>query len=373
MYLPTADGKLCACAIHHRSPARIQELSALRELPVAPAGPLLLQRAFTSGATQLSRDVIADMRSWTNPEPNVTTIVKLMRPGSRIATPLLGTRGPIGVIVLGRGARRARFTEADVQVVEELGRRLAAGLANTDAFARDHAIAETLQRSLLPAALPDIPGLDLAVRYLPATDGADVGGDWYDAFPVPGGRIGLVTGDVAGHSIASASVMGQVRSLLRGYAIDDPDPGRVLERTNTALTTLLPEVLASVVYAVLDPVTGELSYANAGHPPPLVVGRSGRTEYLDDTAGTMLGASEGHPFTTGHRTLKPGSRLVLYTDGLIEDRRRDITDGLAILAETLRRAGPRSAEQTCATVQAVLLGTARRPDDVCLLTARLTR
>ncbi len=372
VYLPTADGKLCASAIHHRSRARTEQLSALRELPVAPSGPLLLQRAFTCGTTQLSRDVIADMQSWKEaPEPNITTIVKLMRPGSRIATPLLGPHGPLGAIVLGRGTRRARFTEADVQVVEELGRRLAAGLANTDAFARDHAIAETLQRSLLPAALPQFPGLDLAVRYLPATEGADVGGDWYDAFPVPGGRVGLVIGDVAGHSIASASVMGQVRNLLRGYAIDDPQPARVLERTNNALTVLLPDVLASVVYAVLDPATGKLSYANAGHPPPLVVGRSGRTGYLDDTAGTMLGASADGGITAGHRCLRPGARLVLYTDGLIEDRRRDITDGLAILAETLRRAGPRSAEETCATVQAALLGTAQRADDVCLLAARL--
>jgi serine/threonine-protein kinase RsbW len=276
-------------------------------------------------------------------------------------------------MVLGRGSRRARFTETDVAVIEELGRRLTTGLANTDAFARDHAIAETLQRSLLPAGLPDIAGLDIAVRYLPATAGADVGGDWYDAFPVPGGLVGLVIGDVAGHSIASASVMGQVRSLLRGYAIDDPAPARVLGRTNTALTTLLPEVIASVVYAVLDPASGELRYANAGHPPPLVVAASGRTEYLDDTSGTMLGACDDNPVTTGHRRLRPGTRLVLYTDGLIEDRHRDITDGLAILAETLRCSGLCSAERTCATVEAALLSAAQRPDDVCLLTARLAR
>ena len=202
-----------------------------------------------------------------------SSIVKLMHPHSAIATPLLAAQGSLGVIVLGRSAGRARFTETDVQMVEELGRRLAVGLANTDAFAREHAIAETLQRSLLPDTLPQIPGLDIAVRYLPATEGADVGGDWYDAFPLKDGLVGLVTGDVAGHNIASASIMGQVRSLLRGYAIDDPDPARVLERTNTAVSSLLPDVLASAVYAVLDPATGDLGYANAGHPPPLVADR----------------------------------------------------------------------------------------------------
>jgi PAS domain S-box-containing protein len=372
VFLPAADGMLRASALSHRNPARARVLATLREHPISPVGPLVVQRAYTTAATQLSRDVAAEMAAWDGAEPDAIGVVKLMRPRSAIATPLLGPHGPFGVIVLGRGARRSRFTETDVQMVEELGRRLAVGLANADAFAREHAIAETLQRSLLPDALPQIPGLDLAVRYLPATEGADVGGDWYDAFPLQGGRIGLVTGDVAGHSIASASVMGQVRSLLRGYAVDDPDPGRVLERANTALAHLLPDALASVVYAVLDPATGDLIYANAGHLPLLVTVGSGHAEYLDDTTGTMLGAGTGTSFTTGHRSLRPGARLLFYTDGLIENRHRDISDGLTILAETLRRSGPSSAEQTCAAVHAALLGTARRHDDVCLLTARLT-
>ena len=372
VFLPAPDGMLRASSLSHRNGARAKVLATLREHPISPAGPLLPQRAYTAGTTQLARDVAAEMAAWASAEPDAISVVKLMRPRSAIATPLLGPHGPFGVIVLGRGARRPRFTETDVQMVEELGRRLAVGLANADAFAREHAIAETLQRSLLPDALPQVPALDLAVRYLPATDGADVGGDWYDAFPVQDGRIGLVTGDVAGHSIASASIMGQVRSLLRGYAIDDPDPGRVLERANTALAHLLPDVLASVVYAVLDPATGDLSYANAGHPPPLVTTGTGHAEYLDDTAGTMLGACTATSFTTGHRLLRPGARLLLYTDGLIEDRHRDISDGLAILAETLRRSRPSSAGQTCADVHAALLGTARRDDDVCLLIARLT-
>ncbi len=371
VFLPTADGQLLASTLSHRSRDRAGLLSALRDRPVSPAGPLIVQRAFTTGTTQLSRDVTGEATTWASAEPNEIGIVQLMHPRSAIATPLLGPDGPLGVIVLGRHARRTRFTETDVQVVEELGRRLTVGLANTDAFAREHAIAETLQRALLPDALPEIPGLDIAVRYLPATEGADVGGDWYDAFPLQGGLVGLVTGDVAGHSVASASIMGQVRSLLRGYAIDDPAPARVLERANTAVTSLLPDVLASVVYAVLDPVTGDLSYATAGHPPPLIATATGDAEYLDDAAGTMLGAAPGITFTAARRRLRPGTRLLLYTDGLIEDRNRDITDGLTILAETLRRSGPGSAAQTCAAVHAALLGSAQRDDDVCLLTARL--
>jgi len=277
----------------------------------------------------------------------------------------------LGVMVMGRARGRPRFSSTDAEVVEEIARRLAVGLANADTFARDHAIAETLQRSILPDTLPQIPGLDLAVRYLPATQGADVGGDWYDAFPVGGGRIALVTGDVAGHSIGSASDMGQVRSMLRAYAIDNPDPDRVLRRTNAALARLLPETLASVVYAVLDLGTGDLTYANAGHPPPIVVTGSGQATYLDDATGTMLGACADTAFATAVRRLSPGTGLLCYTDGLIEDRHRDIAKGLLLLAETLRLSVPFSAEQMCATAEASLLSTAHRADDVCLLAAQL--
>jgi PAS domain S-box-containing protein len=371
VFLPTADGTLLASALGHIVPAREVQLAGLRAHPIAPAGPLLSQRAYTSGTTQLSTNATADMPAWTRAEPDAMSIVQLMRPRSAISTPLLAGQHPLGVIALYRGAGRAAFTETDVSVVEELGRRLAAGLANTDTFAREHAIAETLQRALLPDALPRIPGLDLAVRYLPATEGATVGGDWYDAFPLADGRVGLVIGDVSGHNIASASTMGQLRSLLRAYAIDNPSPGRVLQLTNAAVAQLLPDELATVVYGVLDPATGDLAYANAGHPPPIVATSAGQAEYLDDAVGTMLGACATAVFTTGYRRLPAGASLLCYTDGLIEHRRHDIDEGLTALSETLQRSRSSSAEQMCAAVQAALVGAARQ-DDICLLTARLT-
>jgi serine/threonine-protein kinase RsbW len=370
--LPTADGKLCASALTHADPALARKLAALREHPVPTAGPLISQRAYTTGTTQLVRDVAAELPSWAAVAPDMTKIVASVHPHSALAAPLLAGQRTLGVMVMGRGGGRPRFAGADTEVVEEIARRLATGLANADTFAREHAIAETLQRSILPDTLPQIPGLDLAVRYLPATQGADVGGDWYDAFPLEGGRIALVTGDVAGHSIGSAAVMGQVRSMLRAYAIDNPNPGRVLRRTNTALARLLPETLASVVYAVLDLGTGDLTYANAGHPPPIVITGTGQAEYLDDTTGTMLGACTDTTFTTGLRRLSPGNGLLCYTDGLIEDRHRDITKGFLLLAEALRLSAPFSAEHMCATVEAALLGAAHRADDVCLLAAHLT-
>jgi len=372
VFMPTADGKLRVSALTHADPARTRKLAALREHPVPTMGPLMSQMAYTTGTTQLVRDVAAELPSWATVDPDATEIVASVQPRSALATPLAVGGRTLGVMVMYRGHARPRFAATDTEVVEEIAHRLAVGLANADTFAREHAIAETLQRSILPDTLPQIRGLDLAVRYLPATQGANVGGDWYDAFPLEGGGIALVTGDVAGHSIGSASVMGQVRSMLRAYAIDNPDPGRVLRRINTALAQLLPDTLVSVVYAVLDLGTGDLTYANAGHPPPIVVTGTGQAGYLDDTAGIMLGACADATFTTGFRRLSPGTGLLCYTDGLIEDRHRDLTKGLHLLAETLRLSAPFSAEQMCATVEATLLGAAHRADDVCLLAAQFT-
>ena len=246
-----------------------------------------------------------------------------------LAAPLMVGRRPLGVLAVGRSARRPGFAETDIAVIEELSRRVGVGLANADSSARDRSVAETLQRSVLPDALPSIAGLDLAVRYIPGTDDIDVGGDWYDAFPLGDGQVGLVIGDVVGHSIASASIMGQVRNLLRAYAIDRPDPADVLARTKRALSRLLPEALATAVYAVLDLASGDLRYANAGHPPPVCAIGADRIEYLDDAIGTMLGAVSGGAFTVGYRRLAAGARVLFYTDGLIERRRQDIAEGSA--------------------------------------------
>src|SRR5262249_47595443 len=163
-------------------------------------------------------------------------------------------------------------------VVEELVRRLAAGLANVETFAREHTVAETLQHALLPDAPVPIVGLDFAVRYLPASDGVHVGGDWYDIFALDHDRVGLAIRDVAGHRCDSAAIRGQARSLLHGYATHTPPPPDVLRRTTAPICQMLPDALAPAWYAVLGRSTGDLAYANAGPPPPLVSNRHGHAE-----------------------------------------------------------------------------------------------
>ena len=371
VYLPAADGTRHATSLAHSDPARAPVLAEFRQHKIPPRGPMSIQIAYSSGTSQLLTDAKAQLPRWHDLAPELTELLIRLRADSVLSTPLLVEERPIGVLALARDAERPGFGETDIAVVEEFARRLAHGLATADTFAREHAIAETLQRSVLPGTLPSISQLDLAVCYLPATEGADVGGDWYDAFPVDGNRVGLVIGDVTGHSIGSASIMGQVRSMLRAYAIDHPDPGEVLARTNAALTRLLPEALATAVYAVLDPATGDLVYANAGHLPPLVATGAGQVDYLDEAVGRMLGASPEPAFTTGRRRLPTGTVLLNYTDGLIENGHRDLTDGLEELAGVMRRSAALTAEQICDAVRDALLGTDVRDDDVCLLAVRL--
>ena len=372
VFLPDGDG-LRATVIAYRDPARGTLSVDLSDQTVPATHRAAVATAYATGTSQVVSDVSAWMAHRSEASPMLGDILARLETETVLAAPLMVDRRPLGVLAVGRSAGRPGFAETDIAVIEELSRRVGVGLANADTFARDHSVAETLQRSVLPDALPSIAGLDLAVRYIPGTDDIDVGGDWYDAFPLDDGRVGLVIGDVVGHSITSASIMGQVRNLLRAYAIDQPDPADVLARTNAALSRLLPEAMATAVYAVLDLASGDLRYANAGHPPPVCATGADRIEYLEDAVGTMLGAASDGGFTVGHRRLAVGASLLFYTDGLIERRRQDIAEGFGALADAMRGSGGLGAELTCAAVQRELLSDIARADDVCLLAAGLTR
>ncbi len=371
VFLPTAEGTLYATSIAHRDPDRAPVLAEFRNQRIPTAGPMVIQIAYTTGTSQILRAAGAQLPQWQELAPDLGDTLARLRADSVLAAPLMAGRRPVGVLSLARDAERPGFTENDVKVAEEFARRLADAMANAETSAREHTIAETLQRAILPDTLPAVPGLDLSVGYLSASDGVHVGGDWYDVFLLGDNRVGLVIGDVAGHSITSASIMGQIRSMLRAYAIDRPHPGDVLQRTNAALARLLPDALASAIYAVLDLTTGDLTYANAGHPPPLIITPTGHAEYLDDASGILLGACADISSHHGQRRLAPGTGLLFYTDGLIEDRCRGIDEGLSALAAALGQSGACTADQIRAAAESLLHGEPSRPDDVCLLAARL--
>jgi anti-anti-sigma factor len=197
-------------------------------------------------------------------------------------------------------------------------------------LAREHRNAETLQRSLLPDRLPIIPGVEFASRYFPGGAGLEVGGDWYDVFTLPRGRLGLVIGDVVGRGLPAAAAMGQLRTALRAYAIETDSPAGVLQRLSRLVDKFEAAQMATLIYAVLDPDTRTLSFASAGHPPPLLIGPDGLASYLMEGRSPPLGVSKAAQAEVTV-TVRPGSTLVLYTDGLIERRRGSIDESMEAL------------------------------------------
>ncbi|MFE9477146.1 SpoIIE family protein phosphatase [Streptomyces spororaveus] len=286
--------------------------------------------------------------------------------GSARLVPLVARGTVLGAVAVTRTREREPFDEQDRVLVDELVARAALNIDNARMYTLQRQAALTLQRSLTNSALPEVPGLELTGRYLPASD-HDVGGDWYDVIPLPGGRTGLVIGDVMGHGIHAAAVMGQLRTAVRTLARHDVPPAELLRSLDAVVADLGEDEMATCVYAVHDAATGACVIARAGHPPPAVVTPDGNITFLDGPPGTPLGTG-GQDFRTEELRLPPGSLLVLYTDGLIEARDRDLDQGMAQLAGALQRVD-QPLEELCDGILRRLLPCAQQ-DDVAVLLAR---
>ena len=253
---------------------------------------------------------------------------------------------------------------------EEVIRHQAATMAEqTRLLAMEREVIETLQRHLLPAQLPELPGLEIAAKYLPAEDSGEVGGDWYDVLTLPEARVGLVMGDVAGKGILAAAVMGQVRSALRAYATEGHSPAVVMDRVQRLME---PDEMVTAVYVTVDLDRWTLNYANAGHLPPLLVRPDGSVQPLPG-GQIPLGGRLTRAYRTEAADLASGGTLFLYTDGLVEVRGKSLDDRLTLLQETLAATanGRASADALLAHVLETLLGGRAPRDDVALLIARV--
>ena len=288
---------------------------------------------------------------------------------SLIGVPLLAHR-EIGGVVVARVESPRRFTSDDLSLLRLAGDRVALAIDHARVYEREHRIAETLQRSLLPEHLPHLPGLAVAARYLPAADEAEVGGDWYDVLAVPGGGVGLVMGDVAGKGLAAASMVGRLRSALRAYALEGHAPARVVEQLNRLIWTESDESqMATLIYVVVDPAEGQVRWVNAGHPPPLLVNGGEVPYYLEGGSSVPLGVLPFPDFEEVSVPMDPGGSVVLYTDGLVERPGEHIDEGFGRLVAVLREA-PVEPELLCDHVLHQLVPDGGAEDDVALLTLR---
>ncbi|MBD0692347.1 SpoIIE family protein phosphatase [Streptomyces sp. CBMA123] len=329
---------------------------------------------FVSGRSALVPELAADA-GWRMQDAERTQAVLEFGLASLIAVPLTARGVLMGIACFWRGRDRGPFEDDDLSLAEELAARAAVSVDNARRFTREHTMAVTLQHSLLPRALPEQSALDVAYRYLPAQAG--VGGDWFDVIPLPGARVALVVGDVVGHGMHAAATMGRLRTAVQNFSTLDLPPDELLGHLDDLVAHIDQEAAAAggelaitgatCLYAIYDPSTATCALARAGHPPPALVHPDGTVELLGLPDGPPLGLG-GMPFEATEVRLPPGSSLILYTDGLVEDRTRDIGVGLDILTAVLARPD-RSPQAICDAVLDALLPD-RQTDDIALLVAR---
>ncbi len=289
---------------------------------------------------------------------------------SLLGVPLIVEGQSIGVLHVGTLVPRV-FTNGDAALLQLAATHAAPALERArlfEALEHEHRVAVALQRSLLPERLPDVTGIGVDARYLPARD--EVGGDWYDVIELDRGRIGVAIGDVVGHGIRAATLMGQLRTGLRAYAIEGREPAAVLEHVDRLLQTIRGRGMATAGYAVFDPETRELCLASAGHPPPLMVPCLGEPHYLQIEPGPPLGTLAYAAFPETITTLGPEDSVLLYTDGLVEVRGEALQDGLDRLAAAVR--GTRSPDALCRQAMLALASPEDLKDDVALVALQST-
>ncbi|MEU6375781.1 SpoIIE family protein phosphatase [Streptomyces sp. NPDC046909] len=364
--------------------AAFRAASPLREPAVpdevrrhSPSSPIA--RCLISGQAELHHITAPDITRWFADDPDQAELFRAGGVQSLIAMPIRARETLLGAVLFTRGAGfREPFTTDDLAVTEDLVARAAVCLDNARRFARERGIALALQRTLLPRGRTVHPAVETSARYLPAGDGAQAGGDWFDVIPLPGARVGLVVGDVVGHGVSASATMGRLRTAVRTLADIDLPPDELLTHLDDIVThaegepddadgEIPGDIGASCLYAVYDPLAGTCTLARAGHPAPILVHPDGTSTVIDLPAGPPLGLGS-LPFEAVEVTMPEGSLLALFTDGLLATGDQDLDKAVDTLRNVLSRPAP-SLEALGDTVLAIM-SPKPHADDVALLLAR---
>jgi hypothetical protein len=269
----------------------------------------------------------------------------------------------MGVLHVGRTAE-VPFTDDDTVLLELVAARVTSAIVARQ-LEIERAAGRVVQRSLLPSALPDVPGIEFATRFVPAEDGG-VGGDWYDAFVLPSGQLWVMTGDIVGHGLHAAVALGRLRAVLRAYALEDHAPGDVLALADRKFQMFDPEHMGTVVCAVFEPPYGRGSIASAGHPPPVLAVPGRPAAMVSMPVSPPISVADQRPEEI-ELELPPGGLLLFYTDGLVERRGEAIDVGLSRLTDAVTADAP---DAVCRRVMSALVGNQRPGDDIAVLALR---
>ncbi|MFD8539428.1 ATP-binding SpoIIE family protein phosphatase [Streptomyces rubrogriseus] len=355
---------------HTDEPGRWDDVVPVGEAMPFPAHTPFFQ-CMTTGEPVLVPRITEEMGHAIASQFEKRDIRPLITGRSMLLVPLKARTVVLGFMILLRHPERPVFNDMDRVTGAELAARAGLVLDNARMYTHQENVAETLQDSMLPHIPARLAGCDIATRYLPGTLLGRVGGDWFDAVKLPGARTALVVGDVMGHGLNSAAMMGQLRTAVQTMAGLDLPPAQLLRNLDDLAQRLGDTHLATCLYAVYDPIAGELHLANAGHIPPVLVrAEDGASELIDLPTGAPIGVG-GVPFESVRVPVAPGDRLVMCTDGLVEVRGEDIGVGLATLCESAAHPAA-SMDDACDTIIRALGTGGGRKDDVALLMARLT-
>jgi GAF domain-containing protein/anti-sigma regulatory factor (Ser/Thr protein kinase) len=365
--LAGAGGSVQSVAVAHVDPEKVEMARKLREsYPPEPGGSSGPQNVMRTGETELYAEIPDELLVAGARDEEHLRLSRALGLRSAIIAPLIARGQTLGSITLVAAESGRRYGPDDVAYVEDLARRAATAIDNARLYEQERAVAETLQRSLLPETLPVLPRTVLAARYLPAESGVDIGGDWYDVIALPDGGVLFVIGDVVGHGVQAAAVMGQLKSALRAYAFEGHGPGAILDRLKALVrSTLGGGMIGTLFVAVFDPKTGTLRYASAGHPPALVRSPGGAVSYLPGGRSTPL-AVGSRPAPEAEVAVDDGSLVLLYTDGLVERRGESLGAGLDRLERAVAD-GPADVDELLDHLLGVLGGEGPSSDDTALL------
>lgn len=366
---PTGMRRIAMCGIRDDHP--LYEKGRL--IDFVPATPQA--RGYDAGSVELVAD-LSSVTDWRAQDPLRALQIVDYGIHSLISAPIRAGGVVLGMASFWRSKEHGPFEEEELSLAEELVARAAVSIDNARRYTREHALAVTLQRSLLPRALPEHTAIEAGYRYLPAQSG--VSGDWFDVIPLPGGRVALVVGDVVGHGLHAAATMGRLRTAVHNFSTLDLPPDELLCHLDDLVSRIdqdeaCSDIAANVVgatclYAIYDPVTRRCAMARAGHLAPALVRPDGGVTFPELPFGPPLGLG-GMPFRTAELDLEEGTQLVLYTDGLIEDRSRDLDEGMELLGQALAGHPGRRPDESCQAVLDALLPE-RAKDDIALLVAR---
>ena len=337
---------------------------------------IIIRALRTEQPQVIAEDASARAQQMLQPGP-VRELMRLLAPESVAVLPLPGRTGPVGMLTLSNGTGRGPFTPEDLVTARHVAARAGLVLDNARLYRQQRGLAEGFQRSLLTEP-PEPDHGRIVVRYVPAAQAAEVGGDWYDAFLQPGGATVLVIGDVVGHDAQAAAAMGQARTIVRTLAArDEHGPAAVLAEVEQVMQILRSEILATAVVARLEQTGGErargqarLRWSNAGHPPPMVITPDARVRRLDQRPDLLLGVTPDAPRREQELTVEWGSVVLLYTDGLVERRDEDLDHGLDRLQAILTELAGRDLDELCDQVLLRML-PACPDDDVALIAVQL--